>query len=215
MLKKLYMSTNAAKIYLGEAPVGKVKARKAWDNDASAISKNGVTSIFSSKATQISSTTTRHTPVKDTDQHKEHLDQHELNPWVKSTHQKIMEKLSRGKIGAALDLLTDAISNSRESGIILASDLVDTLEQKGYNDLAAFVKMTAYDETGVSIFASSLDGLSSPASTAAQEELFTGDPRFVCEDYRAKEMQATQQAYEEHLRRKMQFPTLVPFNGRG
>jgi hypothetical protein len=148
----------------------------------------------------------------DKDGNLEHLD---ANPWIKTMYQQILEKLQSGKLTEAYDQLKGVMVVNFEHGLNLQDVLADSLERSGLDDLAKFVLDKSGNEATIRAFASSPDGLASEASTLAQEELFSGSTRFICEDYRAKEMKDTQQAYEQHLERKNKYPELSYVLGRG
>jgi len=201
------MSTSAAKFYTGDTPIGNVTKGRFRDNDTVNFAQ-----LFGTQSANESEAIEKGTFITtDKDGNLEHLD---ANPWIKSMHQQILEKLRNGKITEAYDQLQAVKHINAEYGLNLEDVLIKSLEHSKENDLLNVVSDGGGKEATIKAFSASDDGLASLASTMALEELLTGSPRFVCEDYRAKEMQNTQQAYEEHLKHKKIFPALAPFIGR-
>lgn len=185
------MSTSDAKHYMGEAPVGNVTKGRFRGNSTSDLSQYFGTHSANDEKFVGNGVFTK----TDQDGNLEHYD---ANPWMKSMCQQIFEKLKGGKLTEAYNQLQGVMLLNLEHGLNLEDVLIDSLERSGLHDLAEYVIEKGGDEATVHAFAASPDGLASLAATLAQEELFSGSPRFVSEDHRAKESHTLRASVEAH-----------------
>ena len=185
------MSTSAAKFYTGDTPIGNVTTAHFRDGDTVNLAK-----LFGTQSANDEQYREKGTFITtDKDGNLETLD---ANPWMKTMYQQILEKLQNGKLTEAYDQLKGVMIVNFEHGLNLQDVLADSLERSGLDDLAELVLDKSGDEATIRAFSSSEDGHSSPTSALAEQELFTGSTRFICEDYKGKENQALKYAVELH-----------------